>query len=39
VLNHENPSSIDTVETSPEFGQVTAVNPPRRLQLGMRFEF
>jgi hypothetical protein len=39
VLNHENPSSIDTVETSPEFGEVTAVNPPRRLQLGMRFEF
>jgi hypothetical protein len=39
VLNHENPSSIDTVETSPEFGEVTAVNPPRRIQLGMRFEF
>ena len=39
VLNHENPSSIDTVESSPEFGDVTAVNPPRRLQLGMRLEF
>jgi hypothetical protein len=39
VLNHENPSSIDIVETSPEFGEVTAVNPPRRIQLGMRFEF
>ncbi len=39
VINHENPSSIDTVETSPEFGEVTAVYPPRRLQLGMRFEF
>jgi Carboxypeptidase regulatory-like domain/TonB dependent receptor len=39
ILNHENPSSIDNVETSPEFGQVTAVNPPRRLQLAMRFEF
>ena len=39
ILNHENPSSIDTVETSPEFGEVTAVNPPRRIQLGMRFEF
>jgi len=39
VLNHENPSSIDTVETSPEFGDVTAVNPPRRIQLAMRFEF
>ena len=39
ILNHENPSSIDTVETSPDFGDVTAVNPPRRVQLGMRFEF
>ncbi len=39
VLNHENPSSIDNVETSPEFGDVTAVYPPRRIQLGMRFEF
>jgi hypothetical protein len=39
VLNHENPSSIDTVDSSPEFGDVTAVNPPRRIQLGMRFEF
>ena len=39
VLNHENPSSIDNVETSPEFGEITAVNPPRRIQLGMRFQF
>jgi len=39
VLNHENPSSIDTVETSSDFGDVTAVGPPRRIQLGMRFEF
>jgi len=39
VLNHENPASIDTVESSPEFGQVTAVNPPRRVQVAMRFEF
>lgn len=39
LLNHENPSSIDAVETSPSFGDVTAVNPPRRIQLGMRFEF
>ncbi len=39
VLNHENPSSIDTVDSSPDFGDVTAVNPPRRIQLGMRFEF
>ncbi|HEY1984770.1 MAG TPA: TonB-dependent receptor [Terracidiphilus sp.] len=39
VLNHENPASIDQVDTSSAFGEVTAVNPPRRVQLGMRFEF
>ena len=27
------------VETSPDFGDVTGVNPPRRIQMGMRFEF
>ncbi len=39
VLNHENPSSIDSVETSAGFGEITSVNAPRRVQLGMRFEF
>jgi hypothetical protein len=39
VLNHENPSGIDTVETSPTFGDVTSVNAPRRVQMGMRLEF
>ncbi len=39
VLNHVNGSAIDTVETSPEFGQVTSVAPPRRIQLAMRFQF
>ena len=39
LLNHQNPSSIDTVETSPTFGDVTAVGPPRRIQVGMRVEF
>ena len=39
VLNHVNGTSVDPVETSSEFGQVTAVAPPRRIQLGMRFEF
>jgi hypothetical protein len=39
VLNHVNGQQIDNVETSPEFGQVTAVAPPRRIQLAMRFEF
>jgi hypothetical protein len=39
VLNHPNPTGIDPVETSTSFGQVTSVAPPRRIQLGMRFEF
>jgi len=39
LLNHQNPSSIDTVETSPTFSEVTADGPPRRIQLGMRVEF
>ena len=39
VLNHENPSGVDNVDTSPSFGQVTSVNSPRRVQLGMRYEF
>ena len=39
LLNHQNPSSLDTVNSSPTFGDVTAVGPPRRIQLGMRMEF
>lgn len=39
LLNHPNPSSVDTVETSPTFGDVTSDGPPRRIQLGMRVEF
>lgn len=39
ILNHENAASIDSVATSEDFGHVTAVNPARRVQLGMRFEF
>ena len=39
VVNHVNDSSIDPIETSSQFGQVTSVAPPRRLQVGMRFEF
>jgi hypothetical protein len=39
VLNHQNPSGIATVQTSPIFGEVTSVGPPRRVQLGMRLEF
>ena len=39
LMNHVNGSAVDPVETSSTFGQVTAVAPPRRIQLGMRFEF
>jgi Carboxypeptidase regulatory-like domain/TonB dependent receptor len=39
LLNHPNASGIDPVETSPEFGDVTSVAPPRRIQLGMRLQF
>jgi hypothetical protein len=39
VLNHPNPYSLDTVATSPTFGDVTTVGPARRIQLGMRMEF
>lgn len=39
LMNHVNGTAIDPVETSSTFGQVTSVAPPRRIQLGMRFEF
>jgi TonB dependent receptor/Carboxypeptidase regulatory-like domain len=39
VLNHENGTSVDQVESASDFGQVTSVAPPRRIQLAMRFEF
>jgi hypothetical protein len=39
VLNHVNGQGIDNVETSPSFGEITSVAPPRRVQLAMRFEF
>jgi hypothetical protein len=39
MLNHVNDSGIDTVVTSASYREVTAVSPPRRIQLGMRFEF
>jgi hypothetical protein len=39
MLNHVNDSGIDTVVTSASYREVTAVSPPRRMQLGMRFEF
>ena len=39
LLNHVNGQGIDSVETSPSFGQITSAAPPRRIQLAMRFEF
>ncbi len=39
VVNHVNGSGIDTVETSPQFGQITSAAPARRIQLAMRFQF
>ncbi|HSY03818.1 MAG TPA: TonB-dependent receptor [Acidobacteriaceae bacterium] len=39
ALNHPNGSYVDTVEGSPDFAQVTSSDPPRRTQLGMRFNF
>jgi hypothetical protein len=39
VLNHPNGQGIDNVESSPDFGQITSVGSPRRMQLAMRFEF
>jgi hypothetical protein len=39
VLNHPNGSYVDNTEGSPDFGQVTSADPPRRMQLGMRATF
>jgi TonB dependent receptor/Carboxypeptidase regulatory-like domain len=39
VLNHVDGSTIDNVETSPDFGEVTSVAPPRRIQLAARLQF
>jgi len=39
VLNHVNGQGIDNVESSPFFGQITSVAPPRRMQLAIRFAF
>jgi Carboxypeptidase regulatory-like domain/TonB dependent receptor len=39
VLNHPNGSYVDNTEGSPDFGQVTSADPPRRMQLGMRMNF
>ncbi len=39
LLNHANLGAFSGVETSPFFGQATSAQPPRRMELGMRFNF
>jgi hypothetical protein len=39
VFNHPQFTTIDTVVTSPTFGQVIAVGAMRTLQLSARFRF
>ena len=39
VLNHANGSYVDSTLGSPDFGQVTSYDPPRRMQMGMRMLF
>jgi len=39
ILNHENTTGVNTVQSSATFGDVTTVAPARRIQLAMRFEF
>ncbi|MCI0485990.1 MAG: TonB-dependent receptor [Blastocatellia bacterium] len=39
LLNHANLMNFTGVETSPFFGQATAAQPGRRLEVGMRFGF
>lgn len=39
LLNHANLGVFSCVQTSPFFGQATSAQPPRRMELGMRFNF
>jgi hypothetical protein len=39
VLNHVNETGINSVQSSSTFGQVISVAAPRRIQLGVRFEY
>jgi len=39
LLNHANLNAFSGVETSPFFGQATSAQPPRRMELGLRFNF
>jgi hypothetical protein len=39
LLNHANLGAFSGVETSPFFGHATSAQPPRRIELGLRFNF
>jgi len=39
LLNHANLGAFSGVETSPFFGHATSAQPPRRMELGLRFNF
>jgi Carboxypeptidase regulatory-like domain/TonB dependent receptor len=39
LLNHANLGAFSGVQTSPFFGQATSAQSPRRIELGMRFNF
>lgn len=39
LLNHANLGVFNGVQTSPFFGQATSAQSPRRMELGMRFNF
>ncbi|MEY2505546.1 MAG: hypothetical protein QOG27_1826 [Verrucomicrobiota bacterium] len=39
LLNHTNLGGFSGVQTSPFFGQATSAQAPRRMELGMRFNF
>ena len=39
LLNHANLGAFSGVETSPFFGQATSAQAPRRMELGLRFNF
>ena len=39
LLNHANLGSFSGVQTSPFFGQATSAQPPRRFEVGTRFNF
>lgn len=39
LLNHANLGAFSGIETSPVFAQATSAQPPRRMELGLRFNF